>query len=128
MIADLEVMTGRVDNALASTEAGLALAKETGDRWTDALLHRLRGDILLKRDPAKPALAEEAFKTAIVIAKEQGARSHELLAALALAKLRQSSGRPADAQAVLAPALKGFSPTPQMPEIAEAQALLGELA
>ena len=43
------------------------LAKETGDRWTDALLHRLRGDILLKRDPAKPALAEEAFKTAIVI-------------------------------------------------------------
>ena len=128
MVADLEAMTGGVDNALASTEAGLALAKETGDRWTDALLHRLRGDILLKRDPAKPALAEEAFKTAIVIAKQQGARSHELLTALALAKLHQSTGRPADAHAVLAPALEGFSPTPEMPEIAEAQALLGELS
>jgi predicted ATPase len=128
MIADLEAMTGRVDNALASLDAGLALAKETGDRWTDPLLYRLRGDILLKRDPAKPVLAEEAFQTAIVIAKEQGARSHELLAALALAKLRQSTGRPADAHAALAPALEGFSPTPEMPEIAEALALLGELA
>jgi predicted ATPase len=128
MLADLEAMTGRIDNALASMEAGLALAKETGDRWADALLHRLRGDILLKRDPAKPALAEEALKTAIVIAKQQGARSFELLAALALARIRQSTGRPADAHAALAPALEGFSPTPEMPEIAEAQALLGELA
>jgi hypothetical protein len=48
--------------------------------------------------------------------------------ALALAKLYQSTDRPTDAQAVLAPALEGFSPTPEMPEIAEAQALLGRLA
>ena len=45
-----------------------------------------------------------------------------------LAKLYRSTGRPADAHAVLAPALEGFSPTPQMPEIAEAQALLAALA
>ena len=43
----------------------------------------------------------------------------------ALAKLYQSTGRPAEAHAVLAPALEGFAPTPEMPEIAEAQALLG---
>ena len=49
-------------------------------------------------------------------------------AALSLAKLRQSTGRPADAHAVLAPALEGFSPTPEMPEIAEAQGLLAALA
>ena len=84
----------------------------------------LRGDILLKRDPHEPAPAEEAFQTAIAIAKQQGARSFELLAALSLAKLYQSTGRPAEAHAVLAPALEGFSPTPEMPEIAEAQALL----
>ena len=77
-----------------------------------------------KRDPANPAPAEEAFQTAIAIAKEQGARSFELRAALSLAKLYQSTGRPAEAHAVLAPALEGFSPTPEMPEIAEAQALL----
>src|SRR5262249_36607968 len=43
-------------------------------------------------------------------------------------RLHQSAGRPAEAHAVLAPALEGFSPTPEMPEIAEAQALLAALA
>jgi tetratricopeptide (TPR) repeat protein len=50
-----------------------------------------------------------------------------LRAALALAKLYQSTGRPADAHGVLAPRLEGFAPTPEMPQIAEAQALLAAL-
>ena len=58
----------------------------------------------------------------------QGARSFGLQAALKLAKLYQSTGRPVEAHDVLAPALEGFSPTPEMPEIAEAQALLAALA
>ena len=87
-------------------------------------LHRLRGDILLKSDPRNPALAKDAYLTAIAVAKQRGARSWELLAALSLAKLYQSTGRAANAHAILAPALEGFSPTPEMPEIAEAQALL----
>ena len=62
------------------------------------------------------------------VAREQGARSFGLHAGLSLAKLYQSSGRPADAYAALAPALEGFSPTPEMPEIAEAQALVATLA
>jgi len=84
--------------------------------------------MLLKRDPADPALAEDAYQTAIAIAKQQGARSYELLTSLALAKLYQSTARPADAHLVLAPALEGFAPTPEMPEIAEAQAMLAALA
>jgi hypothetical protein len=40
----------------------------------------------------------------------------------------QSNGRAAEAHAVLASALEGFSPTPEMPEIAEAEALLAQLA
>jgi hypothetical protein len=50
-------------------------------------------------------LAEEAFNTAIAVAKEQGARSYHLQAALPLAKLYQSTGRPLEAYAVLVPAL-----------------------
>jgi hypothetical protein len=57
-----------------------------------------------------------------------GRRFRSLRAALALAKLYQSTGRPADAHAVLAPGLEGFAPTPEMPEIAEAQALMERLA
>jgi hypothetical protein len=81
---------------------------------------------LLKRNRSDPAPVEEAYRTSIAIANEQGARSPLLPASLALAKLFQSTDHPADARAILAPALKGFSPTAEMPEIAEAQAPLGQ--
>jgi len=128
MLAELEAATRGPDSALTLIDRGLTIAEETGGRSMEPYLHRLRGDILIKRNPADPAPAEDAYRTAIAIAKQQGARSYELLASLSLAKLYQSTGRPNDAHAVLAPALEGFSPTPEMPEIAEAQALLERLA
>jgi predicted ATPase len=127
-LAELEAKAGNIEPALASISEGLAAAQEGGQHYVDALLHRLRGDVLLKRNPADPAPAEDAYQTAIAIAKQQGARSYELLASLALAKLYQSTGRPADAHTLLAAVLEGFSPTPEMPQIAEAQALLAALA
>lgn len=105
-----------------------ATADRLGHRTFEAELHRARGDILLYRDLANPAPAEEAFLTAIAVAKQQGTRSFELRASLSLAKLYQSTAHPAEARAVLAPALEGFSPTSQMPEIAEARALFEALA
>jgi predicted ATPase len=124
LLAGLEAEARRLDAASALVEETLTKAAQTGSHFSDSMLMRLRGDILLKRNPANHALIAEVFRTAIAIAKEQGARGYELLAALALAKLYQSTSRLAEAQAVLAPALEGFSPTPEMPEIAEAQTLL----
>ena len=98
------------------------------ERRSDSYLYRLRGDILFRRDPVNSAPADEAYRMAIAVAKEQGARSYELQAAPALAKLYHSTDRPADAHAVLEPALEGFAPTPEMPEIAEALALMERLA
>jgi predicted ATPase len=83
--------------------------------------------MLLKRDSANPAPAEEAFHAAIAAARRQATRSFELRAALSLARLHQSTGRAADAHAVLAPAPEGFSPVPETPEIAEAQTLVAAL-
>ena len=131
LLADLEV-----DALRPNAEGGAHADRQWIERWLKRVgstmripsLNRLRGDILLKRDPADPAPAEEAYRTAIVVAKQQAARGYELRAALALSKLYQSTGRPADAQAVLAPALEGFSSTPEMPEIADAMALLAELS
>jgi class 3 adenylate cyclase/predicted ATPase len=128
LLAELETQTRGPDSALKLIDQGLTIADETGLNGALPYLYRLRGEILLKRNPVDPAPAEEAFKSAIAIAKQQGARSNELLASLALAKLYQSTVRPAEAHVVLAPALEGFAPTPEMPEIAEAQALLGVLA
>ena len=124
VLAEAEARAGDVDRAVVVLDEALATCERTGHRAFEAELHRVRGRMLLKRDPANPAPAEEALQTALAIAKEQGARSWGLRAALSLAKLYQSTGHPADAHAVLAPALEGFSPTPEMPEIAEALALL----
>jgi predicted ATPase len=123
-LAEAEARAGNVDHALAVLDEALATCERIGHRTFEAELHRVRGDTLLKRDPANPSLAESALGRAIEIARGQGTRSFELRAALSLAKLYQATGRPADAYALLAPALVGFTPTPEMSEIAEAQALL----
>src|SRR5208337_2169103 len=128
LLSELEAEEPSADGAMTRIEGALALAEQTGEHWTDSLLHRIRGDILVNADPANPARAEEAYRAAIAIAREQGARSFGLQAALRLAKLYQSTARPVEAHDVLAPALEGFPPTPEMPEIAEAQALLEALA
>jgi class 3 adenylate cyclase/tetratricopeptide (TPR) repeat protein len=124
LLAQLETDTMGAETALKRTDDALALAGQGDNRCYLSFIHRLRGEILLKRDPSNSAPAEEAFRTAIHVARQQSARSLGLQAALALAKLLRSTGQAAEVHAVLAPALEGFSPTPEMPEIAEAQALL----
>jgi predicted ATPase len=123
-LAEAEAAAGDLDRALAVLDEGLATVERMDFRAFEAELHRARGEILLKRDPANAAPAEEALLTAISVAQQQETRSFGLRAALTLAKLYLSTGRPGEAHAVLAPALENFLSTPEMPEIAEAQALL----
>jgi tetratricopeptide (TPR) repeat protein len=127
LLSEIESDGQSADSALIRVDEALVLATATGEHWSDAFLHRIRGEIMLKRDPTNPAPAEEAFLTSIAIAQQQKAKSFELRAALALAKLYQSINRAADAHAVLTPALEGFSATPELPDIEEAQRLLAAL-
>jgi predicted ATPase len=119
---------GEFELSLAPADQALANIQERGLLVFLSEAHRVRGEILANCESADLASVVNAFHTAIVIARGQGARSLELRAALSLARIYESTGRRADAHAVLAPALEGFAPTPQMPEIAEAQALLSRLA
>jgi class 3 adenylate cyclase/predicted ATPase len=128
LLAELEAIRLDGESALAAVDAGLAIAEDTGEHYTDPYLYRLRAEFLLTLRPPDAVAAEETLQTAIAIAKGQGARGYTLLASHLLAKLYQSTGRPDEAHVILAPALKGFLPTPEMPEIAEAQALLRTLA
>ena len=127
-LAEAEARAGDIDRALAVLDETLATSERTGSRQFDAELHRVRGEMLLKRDPANPAATQEALLTAIALSRQQSTRRFELRAALSLARLYQSTGRPVEGHSVLAPALEGFAPTPEMPEIAEAEALLSRLA
>ena len=111
-LADAEARAGDRDRAIAILDEALATADRLGYRAFEADLHRARGEMLLRCDAANPAPAEEAFRTAIAVAKRQGTRSFELRAALRWRSSISRPRRPAEAHAVLAPALEGFSPTP----------------
>jgi predicted ATPase len=105
----------------------LATADRLSYRTFEAELHRVRGQVLLNRDPANPAPARNAFLTAIAVAMQQGTRRFQLRAALSLAKLYQPTGRLADGYAVLTPALKGFAQTRGFPEIEEALEMIAAI-
>jgi predicted ATPase len=127
-LAEAEASAGETDAGLRRLEDARAELERTEQRWYEAELCRIRGEILLKRDPADTAAAEQSLQAAIAIAQSQKARSFELRAALSLAKLYRAANRDADAHAVLAPAVEGFPPTRQFPEFTEAQALLAALS
>jgi predicted ATPase len=112
---------------LARIDEALGLAQQ-GAHWTDAFLHRVRGEILLKHDPANTALAEGAFLTAITIAQQQKARSFELRAATSMARLWRDQGKREEARDLLAPVYGWFTEGFDTLDLKEAKALLGELA
>jgi predicted ATPase len=127
-LAEAEASAGETDAGLPRLDDALAELERTEQRWYEAEMHRIRAEILLKADPADAVAAEQPLQAAIAIAQSQKARSFELRAALSLAKLYRTANRDADAYAVLAPAVEGFPPTQQFPELTEAQTLLPALS
>ena len=127
-LAEAESRAGDPDRALVIVDEALATCERTGYAAFEGELRRVRGQMLSNRDALNFDAAEREFRSAIAIARRQGVRSFGLRGALSLAKLFQSANRPTDARAVLAPALEGFSPTPEMPEINEAELLLTTLS
>ena len=126
VLAEAQARNGETAAALATLDRSLKDFQRSGQRWFDAELHRMRGEILFETNFADPAV-EEALLAAIAVARNQKARSFELRSTLALAKFLRATRRDADAHAMLGPALEGFSPTAEFPEIAEALETLAVL-
>lgn len=82
---------GRTVDALRAVGAALAMAARTRERFWDAELLRLRGELLLERG-ASPDAPRRDFTRALEVARGQGARSLELRAALALTRLERDHG------------------------------------
>jgi class 3 adenylate cyclase/predicted ATPase len=127
-LAKAEASAGETDAGLRRLDDALAELQATEARWYEAEMHRIRAGILLRRNPANTAAAEQSLLAAVAIAQSQKARSFELRAALSLAKLYRAANRNADARAVLASAVEDFSPTQQFPELTQAQTLLAALS
>jgi predicted ATPase len=103
----------------------LQIAERTGERWFSAELNRHKGRLLLRQGDAEAA--EEFYRKALSIAKEQEAKLWELRAAASLARLRRDQGRHAEAHDLLAPVYGWFAEGFDTPDLKEAKALLDEL-
>ena len=69
---------------VATLDEALTTTERAGFRAFEAELHRVRGEILLKRDPANPAPAQEALQSAIAIARRRIKAGGDVKAALAI--------------------------------------------
>jgi predicted ATPase len=99
----------------------------TRERWFEAEVHRLRGEALL-HIAASAVEAEESFRQAISVAREQGAAWWELRAATSLARLWRDQGRRVEAHELLAPVYGWFTEGFDTADLKEARGLLDELA
>jgi predicted ATPase len=73
LVADVRLKAGEHAAALTTVEEALALAAATGERFYDAELHRLRGELLAHPRNGKKREAHASFRAAIKISSSQGA-------------------------------------------------------
>ena len=118
---------GQTAEGLTLLSEGLAAVEKTGERFYEAELHRLQGELLLQQVIADVDQAETCFQKALDIARRQHAKSWELRAAMSLSRLWQQQGKQDEARALLAPIYGWFTEGFDTKDLQEARALLDEL-
>jgi tetratricopeptide (TPR) repeat protein len=126
LLAQVYALAGSPDEALVTLDEALAESRANNERWWDAELHRLRGELLLARGGDDEAV-DLALLRAKEIAEAQEARSLELRAAMSLARHWRNHGRSEDARRLLRGVYDWFSEGFETPDLRSAQALLTEL-
>jgi predicted ATPase len=127
LLAEALALAGKIEKGLTALDDALAKAAISGERGWDAEIHRLRGELTGRLPHPDPAKAEESFRTALAIAREQGTRGYELRAATSLARLWGEQGRRGEARDLLAPVYGWFTEGFDTQDLKEAKRLLDEL-
>ncbi|HEY7124242.1 MAG TPA: BTAD domain-containing putative transcriptional regulator [Ktedonobacterales bacterium] len=126
LLAHVFAKAGRAQEGLTVLDEALAEARAHNERWWNAEVHRLRGELLLLHG-ADAEEIEMALLRAIEIARAQQARSLELRATMSLARLRMRQGRADDARGQLSELYAWFTEGFDTPDLQAAQDLLAQL-
>jgi class 3 adenylate cyclase/predicted ATPase len=127
LIAEADGRMGQAKRGLEVLAGAMAIVDHNDERFYEAELHRLKGELLLMSTPADPSEAERCFQIALEIAGRQMAKSLGLRAALSLTRLWAKEGRRPEAHDLLAPICSSFIEGFATPDHREARALLDEL-
>jgi predicted ATPase len=127
-LAEAYGKSGHPEQGLAAMAEGLARVEMGGERFAEAELHRVKGELLLLCEPRDEAEAERCFRTAIEIARRQQARFWELRATTSLARLLRKQGNRDEARKMLAEIYNWFTEGFDTLDLKDAKALLEELA
>jgi predicted ATPase/class 3 adenylate cyclase len=103
LLAEVYGRSGAVKEGLDLVTEALDRVEETGERWFEAELHRMKGELLLLLPRSDPTVAEARFVHAVATARQQGAKLWELRAATRLARLWREQGRRGEAHDLLSP-------------------------
>jgi adenylate cyclase len=133
LLAELCLRAGRIDAAGERLAEARAQLESSDERWWEAELHRLEGEILLAaaddggRDRGCGDRADACFRSALEVARRQQARSLELRAALSLSRLWSRSRRD-EARRLLGGVLETFTEGHDTPDLRAASEQMAELA
>ena len=125
-LADTHAKLGRPDDSVACLAEAAQLIETTDERFAEAELHRMQGDLL--NIAGDRASAEQSYHQALAIAKRQSAKLWELRAATSLARLWRDQGKYIEGRDLLAPIYNWFTEGFDAPVLQDAKALLDQLA
>jgi class 3 adenylate cyclase/predicted ATPase len=128
LMAEACAKTGRIEEGLSALAEALAIAHKTGERFYEAELHRIKGELLLRQVLGDEEAAEGCFQKALEVTRSQEARSLELRAVMSLSRLWQKQGKKEEARQMLAEIYDWFTEGFDTADLKEAKALLQELS
>jgi class 3 adenylate cyclase/predicted ATPase len=118
---------GQPDDARRCIDDAIDKVERSKEKWCEAEVHRIAGEIALKSLASDTEKAEKYFEHALSIARAQQAKSWELRAAMSMARLWRDQGKPQQARELLAPVYGWFTEGFDTLDLKEANALLDEL-
>jgi predicted ATPase len=127
-LAQAHLKAGETQAGLDVVEEAMRFVAESGLRFWEAELWRLKGTLLLHLAPDEPQAAEACYLEALKVAQYQQAKSLELRAAMSLARLWCDQGRRDEARDLLAPIYSWFTEGFNTPDLKDAKAMLDELS
>ena len=119
---------GRVDDARRCIDNAIDKLEISKEKWCEAELHRIAGEIALKSPQPDAAKAETYLERALEVARQQQAKSWELRAATSMARLWCDQGKRDEARELLGPIYGWFTEGFDTRDLKEAKALLDELS